>query len=146
MSKDNALQTICNIYDELHKPKYPKTYEECCEMLNTYHNRNSVCNGLTHKTTNYDLKLFSLLETFRQLIVCRDAYWKIIGEEMGLDKPWKPDFSDDSTKYNIFSYENEIILNDNNWSNRVLVFPTKEIQNTFYENFKNLIEQCKELL
>ena len=33
MSKDNALQAICNLYDELHKPKYPKTYEECCIIL-----------------------------------------------------------------------------------------------------------------
>lgn len=32
MSKDDALQAICNIHDELHKPQYPKTCEECCEV------------------------------------------------------------------------------------------------------------------
>ena len=31
------------------------------------------------------------------------------------------------------------------WS-RILSFPTKEMRNVFYENFKDLIEQCKELL
>ena len=28
----------------------------------------------------------------------------------------------------------------------LLVFPTKEMRDTFYKNFKDLIEQCKELL
>ena len=26
------------------------------------------------------------------LLVCRDAYWKIAGEQIGLDKPWEPDW------------------------------------------------------
>lgn len=120
------------------KSKYPKTYKECCAVLGM------TCDYPDIKMVSIDE--CSLYTGFIELIRCRDAYWKMAGEEMGLDKPWNPDFSDDSTKYNIFSYENEIILNDNNWSNRVLVFPTKEIQNTFYENFKDLIEQCKKLL
>ena len=80
------------------------------------------------------------------MLVCRDAYWKIAGEQMGLGKPWEPDFSDDSPKYNIFKYENEITLSDNNWSNRILAFPTIEMRDAFHDNFKDLIEQCKELL
>lgn len=31
-------------------------------------------------------------------------------------------------------------------SNVILDFPTKEMRDTFYENFKELIEECKELL
>lgn len=133
------------------KPKYPKTYEKCCDVLliSPYYNLNYITyehGHYKHATSNILLPLQNKLNTLGKLLICRDAYWKIAGEEMGLDKPWNPDFSDDSTKYNIFSYENEIILNDNNWSNRVLVFPTKEIRDAFYENFKDLIEKCKELL
>jgi hypothetical protein len=29
MSASQALQTISDLYDELHKSQYPKTYEEC---------------------------------------------------------------------------------------------------------------------
>ena len=114
-------------------PTYPKTYKECCDILKTTHVEWFGYYG-------------EVLVPFQILIICRDAYWKIAGEHMGLGEPWKPDFSDDSTKYNIFKYENEITLSDNNWSNRILVFPTLELRNAFYENFKDLIEQCKELL
>jgi hypothetical protein len=114
-------------------PSYPKTYEECCDILKTTHVEWFGYYG-------------EVLVPFQILIICRDAYWKIAGEHMGLDEPWKPDFSDDSPKYNIFNYENEITLSDNNWSNRILAFPTLEMRNAFHENFKDLIEQCKELL
>lgn len=131
------------------KPQYPKTYNECCKIMGldkglTLFYGNYDCTPI--HITEYNGALEQLLNNFMQLLICRDTYWKIAGEEMGLGKPWEPDFSDDSTKYNIFSYENEIILNDNNWSNRVLVFPTKEMRDAFYENFKELIEECKELL
>ena len=115
------------------QPYYPKTYEECCDILKTTHVEWFGYYG-------------EVLVPFQILIICRDAYWKIAGEHMGLDEPWKPDFSDDSPKYNIFNYENEITLSDNNWSNRILAFPTLEMRNAFHENFKDLIENCKELL
>ena len=117
------------------KSTYPKTYEECCTIKH--------CDPDFYVDTHlYSNTLGSLYK----LLICRDAYWKIAGEQMGLGKPWKPDFSDDSPKYNIFSYENEITLSDNNWSNRILAFPNIEMRNAFAENFKELIEQCKELL
>lgn len=121
------------------KPTYPKTFDECCDVLN-------IPNDERYIDVDVLLDYNKILSAFTKLLVCRDAYWKIAGEELGLGKSWKPDFSDDSLKYNIFSYENEIILSDTHWSNRILIFPTIEMRNTFYENFKDLIEQCKELL
>lgn len=83
-----------------------------------------------------------------KLLVCRNAYWKIAGEEMGLDKPWKPDWSSFSegsyptiTKCNGRIVKTSIYTHD-----CLLAFPTEEMRNVFYENFKDLIEQCKELL
>ena len=134
-------------------PYYPKSYDECCDVLSmeyaTYYNlRYFTYEPGYYEYTTAD-KLCSLqdkLNILGKLIICRNAYWKIAGEYLELDKPWEPDFSDDSPKYNIFKYENKITLSDNNWSNRILVFPTLEMRNAFYENFKDLIEQCKELL
>lgn len=120
-------------------PIYPKTYAECCDVLN-------IPNDERYIYIDVPLDYNKLLYAFTELLICRDAYWKIAGEELGLGKPWEPDFSDDSPKYNIFKYENEITLSDNNWSNRILVFPTIEMRNAFCENFKELIEQCKKLL
>jgi hypothetical protein len=134
-------------------PYYPKSYDECCDVLSmeyaTYYNlRYFTYEPGYYEYTTAD-KLCSLqdkLNIMGKLIICRNAYWKIAGEYLELNKPWEPDFSDDSPKYNIFKYENEITLSDNNWSNRILVFPTLEMRNAFYKNFKHLIEQCKELL
>lgn len=117
------------------EPYYPKTYEECCDIIG-YHLEGATIIG--YKT--------SLLRDLQKLLVCRDAYWEIAGEYLELGEAWKPDFCDDSTKFNIYRYENKIILNDNQWSNKILVFPTKEMRDAFYENFKELIERCKEVL
>ena len=145
MSALQAMQTISDLYDELHKPEYPKTYEECCEMLGSDPSRIIVLSNrkdIIHEKNKHCYEMYNLY----QLLICRDAYWKIAGEQKGLGKPWEPDFSDDSPKYNIFNYENEITLSDNKWSSRILAFPTIEMRNAFYENFKYLIELCKELL
>ena len=119
------------------KPKYPTTYDDCCDVIGI--SRHEVEIDIPRP---YQQNMFNLFK----LLICRDAYWKIAGEYLELNKPWEPDFSDDSPKYNIFKYENKITLSDNNWSNRILVFPTLEMRYAFYENFKDLIEQCKELL
>ena len=121
------------------KPKYPTTYEECCSVL-----------GMTFDYP--DIRMVSIDEYilhsfFIQLIRCRDAYWKIAGEEMGLGKSWEPDWTDNyKKKFTISYYQGEINLTGGSNVHRVLNFPTKEMRDVFYENFKDLIEKCKELL
>jgi hypothetical protein len=118
------------------KSQYPKTYEECCKIIDYY------LKGIT--IIGYKV---SLLENFQKLLVCRDAYWKIAGEQMGLGKLWKPD-SKNIVHYIYYSmYDNEIQVSCGNlFDNEILAFPTAEMRDAFYENFKNLIEVCKELL
>ena len=66
---------------------------------------------------------------------------------MGLGKPWKPDWSDeDKTKWVIFNLQNKIKLATREVVNAILAFPTEEMRDAFYENFKSEIEFCKELL
>jgi hypothetical protein len=81
--------------------------------------------------------------------MCRDAYWKIAGEEMGLGKPWDATYGCGEWGYwlGYSIIENKIFLQDSRiLVNHTWVFPSAEMRDTFYENFKDLIEQCKEFL
>ena len=76
---------------------------------------------------------------------CRDAYWKLYGEEMGLGKPWEPNLIH-GLAYTIQNNRNEIGKSYSAYGNKVLMFPTEEMRDAFYENVKELIEKCKNLL
>jgi hypothetical protein len=115
------------------KPAYPKTFRECRAILN-------------YMEGNMSGYKASLLASLQDLLICRDAYWKIYGEEMGLGKPWEPDWMDETAKCGLMECQDAVIKNNVIRTNRILVFPTKEMRDAFYENFKDLIEECKELL
>lgn len=116
--------------------QYPKTYEECAQILLE---RASVRNDIGHKG--------DLLIALQRLLVCRDAYWKIAGEQMGLGEPWKPDWlNTEQDKFVLYTHNNVICLNRFVLGHNVLAFPTAEMRDAFLENFKELIESCKELL
>lgn len=119
------------------KPKYPDNYDECCEVIGI--NRHDVEIDLPQP---YQQKMFN----FFKLRICCDAYWKIAGEQMGLDKPWKPDWNEETDKFTISNKCNKIYLNNTAWYAEVLSFPTEEMRDAFFKNFKKEIEQCKELL
>jgi hypothetical protein len=113
------------------KPHYPKTYKECCDVLGL--------NTMDNDAQGYEA---GLIIRFQELLIARDAYWKIAGD-------WKPNWgtsiSDD--RYYI-SFDGVTISKDIDFPccHIILVFPTAEMRDAFYENFKELIEQCKELL
>lgn len=121
------------------KPQYPKNYDECCGVL-------KIPNDERYIDIDVPLNYNDLLYGFTELIICRDAYWKIAGEQMGLGKPWEPKWEIDNVKYSIVVVENEIRIGDNEEIQRLLVFPTEEMRDAFLENFKDLIEKYKELL
>jgi hypothetical protein len=119
---------------EKKKKEYPKTYEECCKVLG-YDDRETYC--IFH--TGADERLFDALY---RLKVCRDAYWKIAGDEMGLDGSWEPDWNDEEQdKYGFHNDVQYTIINS-----ATFVFPTEEMRDAFYENFDPDIEICKKLL
>ena len=66
--------------------EYPKTFEECNTVMGV-----ELWNTLWGEdVTEYVKQMEELIEAFTRLKFCRDAYWKIAGEEMGLGGPWKP--------------------------------------------------------
>lgn len=119
---------------EKKKKEYPKTYEECVGKL----------------SINWDGKVegykCDLLAAFQKLLICRDVYWTIAGEEIwNTSKPWNPNCHGED-KYTIEYYDGVIIRASSLLDNRILAFPTAEMRDAFKENFKELIEICKELL
>ena len=120
------------------KSKYPETYKECCGIL-----------GMTYDYP--DIKMVSIDEcnlysNFIELVRCRNAYWKIAGEEMGLDKHWEPNWTTFEGMPAIFRFRYNIVCDSVKNQHCLLVFPTEEMRDAFYENFNVLINNCKELL
>jgi hypothetical protein len=120
----------------LKQPKYPTTYGECCDVI-----------GYDPCEDEINCYKSSDIESFVRLLICRDAYWKIAGEVMGLDGTWKPDWNNNEIiKYCIF-FEKDVIskckFRDTQF---ILAFPTKEILDMFLKHFRDLIEKCKDLL
>ena len=124
------------------KNEYPKTYKECAKIMGV-----ELWNTLWGEdATEYEEQMEDLIDAFIRLKVCRDAYWKIAGEEMGLGKPWEPNWSSLDGYPAIYMYRYQITLSVVKDEHHCLVFPTEEMRDAFYENFKELIEICKELL
>ena len=80
----------------------------------------------------------SLIQYFQKLIFYRDIYWKIADEQMGLGKPWEPDFTnDDEERYGIYTAANKVVKDFCGVGdvNTILTFPTEEMRDAFYDNF-----------
>ena len=121
---------------EKKKKEYPKTYEECYKIMGV---KLSDCYIQGYKSP--------LLEDLQELLICRDAYWKIAGEKMGLGKPWAPDWdAKDNHFYTIHTFNGKIECSATAHRNAVLIFPTEEMRDAFKKNFDPDIEICKELL
>lgn len=130
---------------------YPKTYEECCKTLDfcgeffftTYDSGDYI---LTYPENENVTKIQNVLKAtsiLTKLIICRNAYWKIAGDELDLGKPWEPDYTDlnDISYYGLYNKLKYSII-----SPSLFVFPTEEMRDAFYENFKDDIELCKTLV
>ena len=122
---------------EKKKPKYPKSIGECRQILER---------GSDEDVNWYGIQgyRFELLEKLQLLLVCRDAYWQLAGD-------WKPDYDSGVDKFGIICYNGVISKTGamSHWerhSNKILEFPTIKMRDVFFENFMELIEECKELL
>lgn len=131
------------------QPQYPKICEECCKILKIPTNGDIIYAGNWTWGGEYLDECLDKIKIFQKILICRDAYWKIAGEQMGLGKPWKPSANDEGDTYLLcYNRDSDCFdkINGLYESNAILDFPTKEMRDAFYENFKDLIEECKELL
>lgn len=114
---------------------YPNTFLGCCDVLGI---EDTISRGVKGYKSN-------LLDTFQKLLICRDAYWKLYGDEMGLGKPWENGRCE--VVYSICRDYDNIVKQDDYWGGaHIFEFPIREMRDAFFDNFKEEIEKCKELL
>lgn len=71
-----------------------------------------------------------------QLLICREVY----------RGGWKPDYNDGTCKYAIRYAANHIVPDTVFTNPRVLVFKSEKVRDEFLKNFRDLIEEAKELI
>lgn len=113
------------------QPNYPKTYEECCEILGYEPDM--------HTVTGYNAEL---IENFQTLKLCRDAYWKIAGDWM----PITDQAIVNPTTYHVLPDGSVSLCCCSSSNKKLLLFPTEDMAIAFSKNFKNLIDSCQDLL
>ena len=115
------------------RTQYPKTYEECSNIMKV------CCSYLMRNYMPSETYKIGLIDSFQKLLICRDAYWKIAED-------WKPDWNNIQDKHCIYVVSGVLWLKECQTRQCTLAFPTAEMRDAFYENFKELINECKELL
>lgn len=131
INDEYELKQEDNTYYIVHKQfKYPKTYEECCNVLGV--------------NPSFDIRMLeddesALYFKFIDLVRCRNAYWKIADD-------WKYDVNKTEDYFYIVNKGGRIVKEHYMTFNHILAFPTAEMRDAFYENFKELINETKELL
>lgn len=124
----------------------PKTWEECCELLGEgeyINNESIICNYTPHcgaSKANENILPTDLgkpMLALCQLLVCREVY----------RQGWKPNWTDyNEIKYCIEQVKNWITKETYTITAKVLAFQSAEIRDEFLENFRDLIEEAKELI
>lgn len=97
-------------------PQYPKTYEECCEVL-----------GLPYMQLGVSGYKCEILHPLQQLLLYRDAYWKL--------SEWNSKIKGERFYMNSLPS----FLRD------LFPMPTEQMRYDFYNNFNKLLESCEEL-
>ena len=128
------------------KECFPKTWEECVEMLKNceYIDGSSNIHELIFEIDDVNFRDKNTLPldygepvlALMQLLVCREVY----------RQGWKPDLTTSEPKYIITVINGKIDTSKNHTYSRILSFQSEEIRDKFLENFRDLIEEAKELI
>ena len=120
--KDLALQAF-NM-NELETSNLPKSWDE-------YKSNHSYEDWYGHIVI-YD----KAHEAFDKLITLRDVY----------RQGWKPNWDKEDYKWVIINFRNELVIESYYYKGTIFSFPTQELEEQFLENFKEELEQFKEIL
>ena len=128
------------------KKELPNSWEEFCkqnpcknvEYAIDFNGVQTTCAGL-RGTDGHSLQTREIADAFialMDLIQLRDCY----------RDGWKPDWSEGSVKYSIVNYNGKIDMKENISNSRLLSFPTPNLRNKFFSNFRDLIKTAIELI
>lgn len=147
LGKDEAMDMLIkqNFSDEELgiKPKLPKKWEDIVRLNGYFVSSDSLIKPVNtgiiechNKNSLPTIKLAEAMLALCQLLYLRDIY----------NDGWEPDWAEDSLKYIINCFGNQLVVNLNNTVCRSMAFKTEELRDEFYENFKDLLEIAKPLL
>lgn len=110
---------------------YPTTYDECCEVLGLHP---------IERPTAFGYRAVEV-EALQKLLVCKDAWWKVWGEEV-------PELEAGNTrKYHYLLYGNTYVyIGETTCGSCVLFFPTRELACAFKDTFLETILEAKLLI
>lgn len=132
------------------KIQLPTTWEEFCETHpikqgESYINNTSIINLLNigHRNPTTDKIILPSLECAKAML----ALCQLIQLRKCYNDGWEPDWTNGNEyKYTIYCTYGKIVIGIHNVTYFILSFKTKELRDTFFENFKDLIETAKPLL
>lgn len=119
------------------KINYPETIEQCFEIMNLNTSNTLIFENKVYN--KHDITAEIQLYRLYQLMVCRNAYWKICGD-------WKPDWNKINDKYCIYRVSEKLWLENCQTRHCFLAFPTIESRDKFYIHFEELINLCKDFV
>ena len=151
---DTDMKEFVNIKDEIIVPDNCEVWDDqgnviktskiiIREVKKTYPNTINDCYNLLEDD---ELASPTSIRKFQELINARNAYWKIAGANMGLGRSWEPNWTSFEGYPAIYMYRYQITLSVAKDVHHCLVFPTEEMRDMFYKNFRKDIEECKEFL
>lgn len=122
----------------------PKIWEECYLKLDKGEYISRYCDISKVRLTSPEKENRNMLPiglgkpllALMQLLICRDVY----------RNGWKPDWSNNTFKYCIETINSKIACCGYQATQKLLSFQSREVRNKFLENFKDLIEEAKELI
>jgi hypothetical protein len=145
ISNNEELQAFAKeLYPELGKKELPKRWNELQEIEGYYVGINCNTFGFFGGDTNKDnKKVFATKEQAEASIAMAQLSQLMKVYNDG----WEADWSNNSSiKFNLYYFNNELIIIKDNGVRRYLTFKDQETAELFIENFKELIEQAKPLL
>ena len=125
-----------NIVLKEKKKELPKTWEECCGVLDIKLS-NVLDDGIHYRYAVPD-NLRKPMLALCQLLICRNAWWKLL--------EWKPDWEKPEEKHCIVFKCDGVEKQVKTYESCILAFPKYEVRDKFLETFRDLIEEAKELL
>lgn len=85
-----------------------------------------------YQPIKYSMKLCTL----SKLLYLRDIY----------RQGWTPNWNDGGTKYTVLNDGGELSKSIKSYNNRIFSFQSAEIRDKFYNNFKDMLEEVKDLI
>lgn len=137
--KEIALQ----VYKEDELKSHPKSWKEYIELSDGFDGTGISWQHGGYTTTGLHHRGKAIIPT--DLTFPFIAYMQLMAIRKEWVGNWKPNFNDQTSKFCIECWKDQIIVEQKICSRKALSFPTKEMAEEFVSCFRDLLEQAKEL-